>query len=102
GFVGRERDIATVVALLDRPDVRLVTLTGPGGVGKTRLAIEVAERVATSFPDGVYFVELAPVADVALVLPSIAHAFGVADAGDRPLVEGLAAHLGRRNVLLVL
>jgi non-specific serine/threonine protein kinase len=101
GFVGREREVAEVCALL-RGDARLVTLTGPGGVGKTRLAARVAASLAPGFPDGVVFVGLAPVADPALVLPTVAQTLGVREGGDRPLVERLGALLGERRQLVVL
>ena len=101
-FVGREREVAAVAALLRRDGVRLVTLTGPGGVGKTRLAVRVAEELAGAFPDGAAFVALAPVADPDLVAPTLAQALGVRDAGDRPLVERLGDALRDRALLLLL
>ncbi len=72
-FVGREREVREVTALLHRPGVRLVTLTGPGGVGKTRLFLEIAGEIATGFADDVSFVDLTLVADPGLVTPAIAH-----------------------------
>ncbi|MDF2758856.1 MAG: hypothetical protein K0S99_1488 [Thermomicrobiales bacterium] len=101
-FVGREREIATLVALLRRPEVRLLTLTGPGGVGKTRLALTVASRLSEDFPDGVIFVSLAPVAHPDLVTPAVAHALGVRDAGNDPLVARLQTIVRERRLLLVL
>ncbi len=83
-FVGREPEIALVAALLVRPDVRLVTLTGPGGVGKTRLALQVAHTARGLFADGVVFVDLSPVRDAALVLPTIAAVLGVLETGNAP------------------
>jgi hypothetical protein len=76
-LVGREREAAAVCALLLDQDVRLLMMTGPGGVGKTRLALEAARRVAEDFPDGDAFVPLAPVADAGLVAPTIAQVLGV-------------------------
>ncbi|MEA2598865.1 MAG: hypothetical protein QOF01_5334 [Thermomicrobiales bacterium] len=101
-LVGREREVAQVAALLSRADVRLLTLSGPGGVGKTRLSIEVAAEVADAFPDGVRFVGLAPISDAALVAPAIGQALGVREAGDTPLIERIVAFLHDRYVLLVL
>ena len=101
GLVGREREVGEMSALL-RGGVRLLTLTGPGGVGKTRLAVRVAEVLAPDFPDGVGFVGLAPVTDPPLVLPTVAQALGVREAGDRPLVERLGGLLGERRLLVVL
>ena len=101
-FVGREREVAVVADLLYRPDVHLVTLTGPGGVGKTRLALRAAVDVGQAFPDGVAFADLAPVADAALVALTVAHALGMTEAGDEPLAARLATALGDRQLLVVL
>jgi predicted ATPase len=82
--------------------VRLLTLTGPGGVGKTRLALQLAAAAAGDFPDGVRLVELAPLADPALVAAAVAGALGVAEAGGAPLPARLAAWLGDQRLLLLL
>src|SRR6187551_1453293 len=76
-FIGREHEVAAVGALLRKAGVRLLTLTGPGGVGKTRLALRVAEEIEGHFGDGVVFAPLAPLSSSALVLPTIAHVFDV-------------------------
>jgi predicted ATPase/DNA-binding CsgD family transcriptional regulator len=99
-FLGRADEIAAVIQLLER--ARLVTLTGPGGVGKTRLGLEVARRMTGRFPDGVCYVPLAPIREVDLVIPTIAAALGLPDRGGRQPMERLLDHLGQRRVLLVL
>ncbi len=99
-LLGRDAEVRQVVGLL--ASHRLVTLTGPGGVGKTRLAIEAARAAAPAFPDGVVFVDLAPLRDPALVLPAIAQVLEVREAPGIPLDRALAAALGERRLLLVL
>jgi predicted ATPase/DNA-binding CsgD family transcriptional regulator len=99
-FVGRERELAQAKRLLEGS--YLVTLTGPGGSGKTRLCIALAGEVAADFPDGVYFVPLAPVRDPGLVPSTIAQSIGLQDARDRPLIEHLISQLRERQMLIVL
>ena len=101
-FVGREREIEAGGVMLLREDMRLITLTGAGGCGKTRLAVEMARRVVESFPDGVHFVSLAPVSDPTLVVPTIARSLGLAEMASQSILESLKGRLRDELVLLVL
>jgi predicted ATPase/class 3 adenylate cyclase len=100
-FIGREKELAKVKSLLMN-GARLLTLTGPGGTGKTRLALQAAAETLTEFADGAYFVDLAPIADSGLVISTIAETLGVTEGPARPLQESLQAHLKEKEVLLVL
>jgi predicted ATPase/transcriptional regulator with XRE-family HTH domain/Flp pilus assembly protein TadD len=100
-FVGRAPEQAELVALLGRPDCRLVTLLGPGGVGKTRLAVETG-RTIQGFADGVAFVSLAPVTATSLIVPAIGDAIGVAFSGMGDLLAQLVSHLREQRLLLIL
>ncbi len=101
-LVGREQEVAAVCALLRHPEVRLVTLTGTGGVGKTRLGLEVGTNLLDDFADGVCFVPLAPISDADLVIPTIARALGIKEAGERTLADLLQAHVRDKRLLLLL
>jgi predicted ATPase/class 3 adenylate cyclase len=101
-IIGRDDEIAQARALLLRDDVGLVTLTGPGGAGKTRLGLQIATSLLDRFEDGVYLVMLAPVSDQALVPATIATALGLRATTDRPLFEVVKEYLHERRLLLVL
>jgi predicted ATPase/class 3 adenylate cyclase len=101
-LLGREEQVAAVAALLRRAAVRLVTLTGPGGIGKTRLALQVAAEVVEDFADGVWFVRLSRLTDPRLVVPTIAQTLGLKEQGSQPVSETLREYLRARHLLLVL
>jgi predicted ATPase/class 3 adenylate cyclase len=101
-LVGREKEAMEVVALLRRDDVRLLTLTGPGGTGKTRLAVQAAAEAVELFSDGVFFVPLADVVDPARVTSQVAETLGVTEGGGQPLTTRLHAAIRAQRLLLVL
>src|SRR5947209_13469007 len=101
-LIGREHEQEAICTLLRCAAARLVTLTGTGGVGKTRLALEVAQAVRADFTDGVCLVELAPVSDPARVIAAIAQALGLCEAGDLPVEEQVHASCRDRHLLLLL
>ena len=101
-LVGRAGQLAAVLALLGREDVRLVTLTGAGGIGKTRLAVAAAMATASTFADGAVFVDLAPLRDPDAVLPTIAAALDIRETGPKPLEHVVAEALASRRLLLLL
>jgi predicted ATPase/DNA-binding CsgD family transcriptional regulator len=101
-LVGREREVEAVCTLLRQEEVRLLTLTGTGGIGKTRLALRAARDLLDTFPDGVCFVPLAPIRDPALVIATIARSFGIKETGERPLLDLLETFLREKRLLLLL
>jgi predicted ATPase/class 3 adenylate cyclase len=101
-LIGREHEVTTVMRLLRRKDVRLVTFTGPGGTGKTRLALQVASELADEFVGGVFFVPLACLRDPTLVMPTIARALGIRDGTEQSIFARLVEALQQQQVLLLL
>jgi predicted ATPase/class 3 adenylate cyclase/DNA-binding CsgD family transcriptional regulator len=101
-LVGREREVATVCELLRRQEARLVTLTGPGGIGKTRLGVQVAAELSELFVDGMFFVDLAPLSDPALVVPTIAQRLSIWEGTGQSLLERLKEGLHQKQALLLL
>src|SRR2546430_6669500 len=100
-IIGRSHEITAGVALLGRGDVRMVTLSGPGGVGKTRLSIEIARRLSETFADGVFFVSLAPLRESEQVILAIAQAIGL-ETGTPSLWSRLQAYLHDKQLLLLM
>jgi predicted ATPase len=101
-LIGRERELEAIRKELLSEAVRLVTLTGPAGIGKTRLALAVARCIEAAFPDGVWFVDLAPLHDPAELDAAIAHILKIDEGGKQSLAERVTAYLGLRTLLLVL
>ncbi len=101
-FIGREAEIAAVKGLFQNRQTRLVTLTGPGGVGKTRLSLQIAEKLLAQVKDGIFFVPLAEAADPAMVVSKIAEVLGVREGGSQSLFDNLKGFLHDKNILLLL
>jgi predicted ATPase/serine/threonine protein kinase/DNA-binding CsgD family transcriptional regulator len=101
-FIGREQEVTAVCDLLRREEVHLLALTGPGGTGKTRLALQVAAELSDLFADGAFFVNLAPISDPALVVPTIAETLGIRERTDQSLLERLKEDLRQKQMLLLL
>ena len=100
-FIGRDAELAEIQQLFS-DGARLLTLTGPGGTGKTRLALEAAVGLLAAFPDGAWWVELAPLADPALIPQTVAAVLGLKEEPDRPILATLTDHLHRKRALLIL
>src|SRR5512143_895885 len=99
-LLGREREIETLHKLLSQPEVRLVTITGPGGVGKTSLALQVAHELQDAFTDGVFYISLGAITDSTLIIPTIAHTLGVVESPNRLLLDSLKDFMRNKQTLL--
>ncbi|MGA9531431.1 MAG: tetratricopeptide repeat protein, partial [Anaerolineales bacterium] len=100
-LVGRTTEVDELRQRLRQPETRLVSLTGPGGTGKTRLALEVARGLGDEYPQGVFFIDLSGITDPAQVIPTTAHTLGVREGGDQPPLEKLKGYLAARRTLLL-
>ena len=100
-LVGREREVEEVAHQMRTEDVRLLTLTGPGGTGKSRLALQAGSDLLEEFEDGVFFVALASITDPQLVPSTIAGPLGIKESAEQPLIETLKRYLHDRNLLLI-
>ena len=101
-FLGRRRELRELTTLLQAPGTRLLTLTGPGGTGKTRLALQAAAEVSDAYPDGVWWTSLAPLREADSVLPALGRALGVGEEQARPLLELVAERTAGRRMLVLL
>jgi predicted ATPase/class 3 adenylate cyclase len=101
-LIGREQEVARVLQLLQRSELRLVTLTGPGGTGKTRLALQIAAELLDTFADGVWFINLAPISDPDLVFSAIGQTLGLKEAGGQPIRDLVNDYLREKQMLLLL
>jgi predicted ATPase/class 3 adenylate cyclase len=101
-LIGREKEVSEVCDLMRGDETRLLTLTGPGGIGKTRVALQAAADLLDEFPDGTFFVPLATLSEVELLLPAVAETLGVRETAEQPLEESLKDYLSERRLLLLL
>ncbi|HAY85372.1 MAG TPA: hypothetical protein DCY42_10765 [Chloroflexi bacterium] len=100
-FIGRTKELAEVTELLQQPEVRLISLTGPGGTGKTRLALEAGWALLDQFPDGVYFIDLAQISDPSMVATTTAHSLGIREGGSLPPLDKMKDYLAGKKFLLI-
>jgi predicted ATPase len=101
-LIGREKEVSEVCNLLRHDETRLLTLTGPGGIGKTRLALQAAADLLDDFSDGTFFSQLATLTEAELLIPAIAETLGVRETAEQPLFESLKDYLSERRMFLVL